>query len=298
MIEFLRDRISRRRIVERIVSFSVVTFLVLSNTLLPSSTAKSKSLLERNTTVEYVEPPADCRALNVKISNPTNYLESLAAKFCETNIAGQGTLWLQSNATAAHIVRILPDVDVENLNPTAMVTWGPGYWFKIASNVQIPPGNKIIINASRFGSSDVERVAAVQINISLIAELLFLGDTPLPDMTKIEAIYRYGTEVPVIDVYVLFLECAKALEGGSKVATEAKCLTDLATSDMALESIEKLLGIIGTSIKATILRGLYLLGRIAIFGIPAISKLLVEASSRNQDVNITVHLPTGSSQLL
>ena len=68
-------------------------------------------------------PPDDCDSQGVRVLNPYNASETLEAKFCAGDTAGRGELWLRSNATVAHVVKIQPDPGVENLNPMEGITW-------------------------------------------------------------------------------------------------------------------------------------------------------------------------------
>ena len=70
--------------------------------------------------------PGSCATRYVRVENPANS-ETVEAIFCESDIPGLGALWLRSNATVGHVVKVMPDPGVQNIAQVAGLVWGPDY---------------------------------------------------------------------------------------------------------------------------------------------------------------------------
>lgn len=249
---------------------------------------KKANILARKTLS--LTPPEDCNSVNVQIVNPFNALETLEAKFCESNEPGIGDLWLHSNTTVAHVVSVIPEAGVSNLSHKQFVSWGPDYWFLIQENVHIQSGQNIRIKASRFGETDNLHSAMASAHLTLISEILYTGDTPPPDMTRAEALYRYIQLVPGGDVAAIFSDCFESFFNGSKLDF-LSCAISLGNNDQGVSFIvgglEKLGVIVGTEIVEGLLTAIeFSINLYRVFG------YVIEASDYLQDVNIVVYYPS------
>jgi hypothetical protein len=243
-------------------------------------------------------PPDDCSDpnINLKVLNPHNASETMEAKFCEEGYPGQGSLWLKSNATVAHIVKILPDEGVENINSRAFITWGPDHWFQVGTDIRLHPGKRILVRTSRFGDTTEEQLAAVIVNISIASELLFKNNTPPPNLSKVEELYRYGVGLPFgAGETVTVLQCMDALKNGSKINVE-DCLINVGESDTILDKVAGVLQKMGDAVTRNQLKGVLDAAKVAA-GLGLILDLILEASDRYQDNDIWILYPPSTSEL-
>lgn len=198
--------------------------------------AQSQSFNKTEQSIDQA-PPDDCTSPNIVINNP-DYTFSIEAKYCEGDLPGQGDLWIHNISTIAHIVKIYPTSNVDNLAPSTMLTWGPDYWFPLRS-ITLSPGDSILITASRFGNTFSEKIAAFNAHITLIGHLLLLNDTPDPDPYKAFEFYlELLSLIPGFDsgellTYVL---CTEAMESGNWLDIK-DCFGEIATNDDILENL-------------------------------------------------------------
>lgn len=190
-----------------------------------------------------LERPENCSASNIIVQNTRFASVSVEATFCEGDIPGQGSLWLFSHSTIAHLVKIFPDAGVENIGPVSGFIWGPNYDFPIASNVRIEPGEQIRIEVSRFGDDRQEAFAALQIHTALITELLYIGNTPRPN----EGTTRYWIllleQIPFLDIgknVELLNNCNSAIESSNPLDITT-CILSISQERSILENIREVL---------------------------------------------------------
>ncbi len=237
--------------------------------------------------VALAEPPPDCSTPVLIVRNPRNLSESMEVRFCEWSTPGLGELWLRSNSTVAHVVKVLPDPGVENLAPMAFIAWGPKHWFQIGTAVHVRPGERIRIRATRFGNGK-EWQAATLANINLMGELLFEGNTPPPGLDKAKAVLRYGTNLPGTDALVV-VKCLDGFANGSSGELR-DCLWEIAQSDAVAQIIAGLAAEWGGTLALWQIQGLFNAFTV-LKNIGLVIGLLREASDIYQDVEFYVFNP-------
>ena len=276
----------------------VMVFSTLGTANLPAAHAEVAETETQQVILQPVfllTPPADCNSNNVIVQNPYNASSTVEAKFCEGLVPGSGELWLHNNTQVAHVVRILPDPGILNLAPLAIITWGPNYWFKVAENVQIHPGEKIVIDAKRFGNTSTERIAAINAHITLIGELLFIGSTPDPNLSRADTLYRYG--LSLADTLgadlAMYIKCGDAFDKGDWYPI-VDCLIDIGKSDTVMDSIVYGLLQIGIIVSKDSFKLAYLaVNKIKdmTLGLARIINYIYDTSNATQDVSIIVTYP-------
>ena len=194
--------------------------------------------------------PITCSPGSVRITTQVGASNAVEATFCENGGAGIGDLWIINHSTAGHIVRFIPPSNRNDVATKKVFTWGPDYCFKLAPGLIVRPGDRFGIEASRFGSSASDNISATNAHLSLMNEILFAGDTPLPDLTKAEAAYRYGEvlcsalgDLDACDMDLL-LKAYKVLKEGN-ASSVVDLLLGLASSDKGLNAVTRTLGRMG-----------------------------------------------------
>lgn len=202
--------------------------------------------------------PISCSPGTVRITTQVDSSGAVEVSFCERSGSGIGELWVNNRSTIAHIVRFLPPSHRTDVTPKAIITWGPDYCFQLASDLTIRPGDRFGIQASRFGSTQSEHLAASNAHLSLMDEILFAGDTPPPDLSKADAIYRYGEvlcsaagQVDACDMGLLLTTYRVLTEG--KASDVVDLLLALADSDEGLNAATHTLLLMGKVVEKTAL---------------------------------------------
>lgn len=240
-------------------------------------------------------PPQDCTSSDIKVQNPENGPNSVEARFCENGSTGIGDLYIHNNSSVAHVQTIISDDGDVNILLANTMTWGPDYWHKVGTNISIPPGNQLIIYSKRFGSNTSLTITATLIHIELIANILFLGTTPDPNVTHTEEGFKYLVSAanhllllvpgaPELEIQALqdAKECSEAFEK-SNIINTVSCLINIGNNEYSRSIIRIGLLKLGVDLADPLIKLLFTIGWEGLKGVGNIGIYLNELSNPKQD---------------